>query len=71
MVALWATCFFCLNFGIELEKFTTKILYDNKFVIVLVIVLLTGSIQHGITIKVNDPEVLKNNIDLLYFVMET
>ena len=68
MVALWATCFF---FSLNLRSLQQKILYDNKFVIVLVIVLLTGSIQHGITIKVNDPEVLKKNIDLLSFVMET
>ena len=49
-----------------------SILYDNKFVIVLVIVQLTGSIQHvDITKKLNDTGMPKNSIDLLSFVMET
>ena len=38
MVALWAFS--------KLWYLQQKILYDNKFVIVLVIVLLTGSIKH-------------------------
>ena len=45
--------------------------YSYSIVIVLVVVLLTGTIQHDITIKVNDPGVLKNSIDLLSFIMET
>ena len=63
--------FYCLNLVLNLRSLQQKILYDNKIVIVLVIVLLTGSIQYCITIKVKYPGVLKNNIDLLSFVIET